>query len=319
MSVNYEPQIEGRINADQIQIGQGVVIEEGVVITGKDGPARRVVLGDFSYIGRQTRILAPEFRLGDYSKLHAFSFAHGEKPLQIGRNCWIGGSTVLDSMGGLDIDDNVGIGAHSQVWTHIQFGDVVEGSRFDSRKYMYLGKDAWFVGHCIVSPVRVGSRSMAMVGSVITKDMLPNHIYAGVPAKDVTDKLGYQFETRSVEQKAARLQELVNVFTARHPQFKDHLRVITSPEALQEGVCCFDVSRRIYTRTYSQAEVAFLKSHVPLIKFTPEGEPPFIVPQQAVEPFVELSLGVELESSDESKRRDGYNLSDHTGSSPAAS
>lgn len=190
MSVKYESQIEGTINADHVQIGQGVVVEEGVVIKGKDGPARQVILGDFCYIGRQTRIITPEFRLGDYSKLHAHSFAHGEKPMQIGRNCWIGGNTVLDSMGGLDIDDNVGIGAHSQIWTHIQFGDIVEGSRFFSKKYMHLGKDAWFVGHCIVSPVRVGPKSMAMVGSVVTKDMLPNHIYAGVPAKDMTDKMG---------------------------------------------------------------------------------------------------------------------------------
>ena len=287
MSILYDSRMEGIINADEVHIGKGVVIEEGVLITDRTGPARKVVLSDFCYIGRHTRIIAPEFRIGDYSKLHAFSFAHGEKPMQIGRNCWIGGNTVLDSNGGLDIDDNVGIGAHSQIWTHMQFGDIVEGCRFYSRKYMYIPKDVWFVGHCVVSPVRVGEKSMALVGSVVTEDMLPNHIYAGVPAKDVTDKFGYQFEVRSVDQKFAELQKLIDAFTEQNPEHKGQLAVIRSLEESQEGVCCFDVSRRTYTKTYSQAEVAFLKAHVPLIKFTPVGEPAFITPQEKVEPFPE--------------------------------
>ena len=112
-----ESRILGKIDAEEIVIGQGVLVEEGVLIAGKNGRASRVVLGDFCTIGRETKILAPEFRLGDYSKLHAHSFAHGERPLQIGRNCWIGGNTVLDSMGGLVIDDNVGIGSQSQIFS----------------------------------------------------------------------------------------------------------------------------------------------------------------------------------------------------------
>jgi len=122
----FASKIDGRINAEEVIIGKGVVVEEGVLITGKGGPARKVVLGDFCYIGRETRIFAPEFRLGDYSKLNAFAFGNGELPMQIGRNCWFGGNIVLDSLGGLDIDDNVGVGAHSQIWTHIQFGDKRE-------------------------------------------------------------------------------------------------------------------------------------------------------------------------------------------------
>jgi len=279
MGNRYESQIRGKIIADDVLIGQGVVVEEGVLITGKGGPARKIVLGDFCFIGRETRILTPEFRIGDYSKLHSYSFVHGEKPMQIGRNCWIGGNCVLDSMGGLDLDDNVGVGAHSQLWTHIQFGDIVEGSRFYSTKYMHVEKDVWFVGHCIVSPVRVGEKSMAMVGSVVTKDMLPNHIYAGVPAVDRSEKMGYQFEDRTVDQKAAKLQELLDAFLSERPQFIGQLAVIRSPEEKIEGITCFDVSRRVYTKTYSAAEVAFLKANVPLVKFTPDGEPPFVIPQ----------------------------------------
>lgn len=272
--------IEGEIHADHIEIGKGVHVEPGVVITGKGGPARRVVLGDFCYVGRETRILCPEFTLGDYSKLNAYAYAHGEKPLQIGRNCWFGGNVVLDSMGGLDIDDNVGVGAHSQLWTHIQFGDIVEGSRFHSRKYMHVGRDAWLVGHCILSPVRVGERSMAMVGSVITKDMLPNCVYAGVPAKDVTEKLGPQFESRTIDQKAAKLEELIATFLTAHPEHRGQFHVARDPADRPLGVTTFDVSRRTYTKHLTPAETDFLKAHVPLVKFAPEHEPAWVRPQE---------------------------------------
>ena len=164
--------INGVIDAAHIRIGRGVVVEEGAVISGKGTTADRVVLGDYCYVGHNVRVFAPEFLLGDYSKLHAGSFGHGEHPLRIGRNCWIGGNVVLDSMAGLDIDDNVGIGGHSQLWTHLEFGDIVDGCRFYSHRYMHVRRDAWFVGHCIVSPVLVGERSMALVGSVVTREKI---------------------------------------------------------------------------------------------------------------------------------------------------
>lgn len=281
-----QPRIEGIINAREVIVGRGAVVEPGAYIGGKHGAAERVILGDYCYVGHDVRILAPEFRLGHYSKLHAGSFGHGEQPLQIGRNCWIGGGVTLDSMGGLTLDDGVGVGAGSQLWTHIQFGDIVEGCRFYSRRHMHVGRDAWLVGHCIVSPVEIGERAMALAGSVVTRDMLPNHVYGGVPAVDLTAKLGEQFEPRTVDEKADALQQLIDDFEAAHPEHRDRLVVVTDPCLIDRGddsTTFFDVSRRVYTRTYSEAEVAFLKANVPLVKFTAEYEPAFIDVQNVLQ------------------------------------
>ena len=278
MKQHLESHIAGTIDADDVQIGRGVTVEEGVLITGNDGPAQRVALGDFSYVGRETRILAPEFCLGDYSKIHAHSFGHGAHPLRIGRNCWIGGNTVLDSMGGLDIADNVGIGNQSQLWSHIQFGDVIEGCRFRSQTYLYVQEDAWLVGHCILSPVEVGRRSMALVGSVITRDMEEDHVYAGVPATDVTAKVGPQFSQRTLKEKTEALRSLLQKFEEECPQFKGQLRIIHDVDGTEDGITYFDLSDRTYVQTHSPAEVAFFRSHVPLVKFTPKGSPPFYQP-----------------------------------------
>jgi acetyltransferase-like isoleucine patch superfamily enzyme len=281
--MDWPNRIEGTIEADEVILGRGVVVEKGVVIRGKHGPMKRLVLGDFCYIGENTKILCPEFRLGDYSKLNAYSFCHGQEELQIGRNCWIGGNVVLDSQGGLCIDDGVGIGAHSQIWTHCQFGDIVEGSRFFSRNYMHIGRDAWFVGCCLVSPVKVAAKSMALLGSVITKDMEENRIYGGLSV-DLTEKMGGgQFREHSIDEKAGILRNLIRIFEQQNPCFVGNQLIVVRDTSeiwgLPAGFTVFDVSRRTYTQTYSEVEVMFLKANTPLIKFTPEGKPPFVTPR----------------------------------------
>ena len=272
---DFPPIVRGRIEADSVHIGKGAVIEEGVLITGKGGPCKRVHIGDFAYIGPNCKILAPEFIIGDYTKLNQDAFGHGTQPLRIGRNCWFGGNVILDCMGGLDIHDNVGVGAGSQLWTHAQFGDIVEGSRFYSHTGMSIGRDAWLVGHCLVSPVSIGERSMAMLGSVITSDMEPNHIYGGVPAKDLTAKLGPQFADRSVDEKVDAARKMVREFEARHPKHAERIVPVDSlPSSQDAAVTYLDLGNRTYTQRYSAAEVAFLKANVPLIKLTPVGKGP---------------------------------------------
>lgn len=273
--------IGAMIDAEEVEIGAGVVFERGVQIR-----AKRVRIGDHVYIGEGVKVFTPEFCIGHYSKLHEHSIGHGEKPLQIGRNCWIGRDVVLDSTGGLDIDDNVGIGHGSHVYTHIAFGDVVQGCRWNSAKYMHIGRDAWFVGHCLVSPVKVGERAMAMLGSTITRDMEPNHVYGGVPAKDLTDKLGPQFEERNIYRKLEKMYELIRAFERDYPKFAGMivLEAVAYPDDIAGGATLFNVHSRTYTRRNTEAEIAFLKAHMPkLIKFVPDDEPRFFELQKTLQ------------------------------------
>ena len=106
MSSNWPCQINGDIKVTDLHVGHGVVIEEGVVLRG-----RKMIFGDFAFVGNGTKILCDQFRMGDYSKINAYSFCHGNEPLTIGHNCWIGGNVVLDSTGGLAIGNGVGIGS----------------------------------------------------------------------------------------------------------------------------------------------------------------------------------------------------------------
>lgn len=265
----FQCRIQGDIDARILELGMGCVVEAGAKISGVDDAADYVRLGDFCHISSGVKINAPRFEIGDYSKIDSEVTGRGKNPISIGRNCWIGQNVILDSSAGLRIDDNVGIGPYSQVWTHLQFGDIVEGCRFMSSKKVHIQKDVWFVSHCIVSPVVIGEKSMALAGSVITREMLPNHVYGGAPATDLTPKLGVQFKNSSVSQKYVRMCAIVDEFLAQQPKYKGKLVVVTSTRKRKEGVTYFDVSRRTYTKLRSEAEVNFLKANMPLVKFTP--------------------------------------------------
>jgi acetyltransferase-like isoleucine patch superfamily enzyme len=257
------------INVDELHIGAGSVIHPSAIICGADGgKARRVVIGDHCYIGAGVQIRCPDFRFGDYSKMHQNTTVHGYMPCHIGHNAWIGQNCIIDSIGGTTIGDNCGIGAHSQLWSHIKFGDTLEGCRFLSESELRVGKDVWFVGHCIVSPIVAEDRSMAMAGSVITKPMAYNTIYAGCPAKEISSRVGYQFAEVSPDEKLARLK----AYLADSGVDATRVKVVAdASEAIDPTVSYFIVASRTYTKRGSEAEVAFMKFLLPeRAKFTPE-------------------------------------------------
>lgn len=262
---HHVSQIHGVIRSSNVTIGRGVSIGAGTTIE-----ADIVVLGDNCFIGENVTIRTKEFWLGDYSKIQRGTVGFGSQALRIGRNCWIGGRCDLDSQGGLVLEDNVGVGSLSQIWTHIRHGDVVNGCRFDSSQSVTIGKDAWFVGSCLVSPVSVGERSMAMLGSVIVKDMLPDRTYGGSPAVDITQKVGSQFAAISIDEKARRLKRLISDFELTNPEFANQLVVVTDLEDvnLLDNRTYFDVGSRSYSKKFTPAEVCFLKQ-TGTVKFTP--------------------------------------------------
>lgn len=207
--------------------------------------------------------------VGDYCKIHHDTNIHGYLPCKIGHNGWIGQYSIIDSIGGTTIGNNCGIGAHSQIWSHIKYGDTLEGCRFLNEKPMVIGNDVWFVGHCIVSPIIAQDKSMAMVGSVITKDMSFNEIYAGSPAKSISDKIGFQFLEVPVLDKLDKMKHYLNQFDSncKTIQIVENFENIdiTNPK-----VTYFNVSSREYTKRLTTEEISFMKFLLPeKAKFTP--------------------------------------------------
>jgi len=262
------------IYADEIKIGQKVTIEEDIVIRGKSNKnAKRVIIGDNVFIGHSVQMFVDDIEIGDFTIIHNHTLIAGDKPCRIGHCCWIGQNTILNSTGGLSIGNGVGVGAYSQLWSHICHGDILQGCRWNSNHPLIIEDDVWFVGHCIVSPVHAYEKSMALVGSVITKDMEANHVYAGVPAKDVTDKTGPQFSQVTIEDKFIILSKKLKEFHSFYPQFpKETIKIVKSmkeAKQLTNDITIFDISSRTYNKRRTPEEVAFIKFLLQLIKFFP--------------------------------------------------
>lgn len=257
------------IQANQIEIGQGVVIHPSAIIRGIDGPAKRIRLGDQVFIGAGVQIICDDFEIGDYGKIHHQVTIHGYSPCSIGNNAWIGQFSIIDSIGGTKIGDNCGIGAHSQLWSHIKYGDTLEGCRFNSQNPLRIGNDVWFVGHCIVGPIQAEDKSMALAGSVVTQDMEYNQIYAGSPAKSITLKIGYQFEDVEIGEKMKRLRKYLVESGAN----SDKIVLVEDEMEIEWGKIeksYFAIKQRKYTKRRSDDEVKFMKYLLPeKAKFTP--------------------------------------------------
>jgi acetyltransferase-like isoleucine patch superfamily enzyme len=262
------------INVENLQIGTNTFIDSSASIRGIDGKAKNIIIGDNVYIGANVQIICDNFSIGDYSKIQHNTNIHGYKPCKIGHNAWIGQYTIIDSIGGTKIGDNCGIGAHSQIWSHIKFGDTLEGCRFLSEKEMSIGNDVWFVGHCIVSPITAADKSMAMVGSVVTKDMKYNEIYAGSPAKSISDKIGYQFVDISLESKYLALNNYLSEFKTKF-KLGEKIKIVRNQEEINhsDDFTYFDVSSRKYKKTLNEEEIIFMKYLLPArAKFIPIGQ-----------------------------------------------
>lgn len=253
------------IDVDELIVGRNVVIGSDVDIR-----CERLVLGDGVVIRSGTRIEVSDLVLGDYTKINNHSLLTGTNWCRLGHNCWVGHYSVIDSIGTTRIGNGVGIGAHSQLWSHIYFGDTLEGSRFASESPLVIEDDVWFVGHCIVSPILARARSMALVGSVITKQMEPNRIYGGSPAKDMSDRIGGQFETRSVEDRRMMMERHLQDFLTISKPSPMRIEIVDAIDLKRPAVSQFSVTERMYLKNLYPEEVAFMRYLLPWrAKFVP--------------------------------------------------
>lgn len=245
-------------SVDNLTLGKNVFISEKAKLVGKN-----IKIGDGTWIGDDVQIIVDDLEIGDYCKIHNHTTIHGRKPMSIGHNAWIGQGTIIDGLGGTKIGNNCGIGAYSQLWSHIRYGDPLAGCNYNSTKELIVGDDVWFVGHCIVSPIIAKDKSMALVGSVITKDMEENHIYGGSPAKDLTDKIIPQFSEISLSEKWMLFKDITIP--------ESIVLVDNDGDILDDGRSYFNIADRTYVKKSTHDEYEFMKQmQSKLFKFVPK-------------------------------------------------
>ena len=101
---------------------------------------------------------------------------------------------------------------------------------------------------------------MAMVGSVITRDMEYNQIYAGTPAKSISDKLGFQFNDVSVDEKYEKMLKHLKDFGG-----STEIEIIRNNNEMRnpEKITYFNVTDRTYNKRLAVDEVRIMTLLLP--------------------------------------------------------
>jgi len=180
-----------RVAAKHFELGMRSRIDADCRIAAVGGMAEKVVFGDHCYLGPSSNVLVPELLVGDYVKIHNHTLINGFRPCYIGHNSWVGQNCVLNANDVLFIGNNVGIGTYSSIWTHAFFGELLEGAQVFSVAPTIIEDDAWLVGaYNVISPgLTIGRRAMVLTSSVVSRSVPAEHTVAGVPARDVTDRV----------------------------------------------------------------------------------------------------------------------------------
>jgi acetyltransferase-like isoleucine patch superfamily enzyme len=111
-------------------------------------------------------------------------YTAGGDEIRVGRNVFVNQNCTFYDLGGLDIADDVMIGPNVSI---ITAGHPLEPSQ---RRAITIGRpiaierNVWIAtGATIIGGVTVGENSVVAAGAVVTRDVPPNSLVAGVPAK----------------------------------------------------------------------------------------------------------------------------------------
>lgn len=171
------------IHCPDFKLGKFSTIHPSARIT-----ASKFHVGDCTEIGENFRCDSGEVEIGDYGVIYENCLFYGKEKISIGHNFFLGGNSILNSYAPLTIGKGVGIGAHSQVFTHASWGEEIEGCLFNKIQPTTISDHAWLMGHVIVgSGCSIAERTIVLPGAVLarTQSGLHSNVLGGVPAVPV--------------------------------------------------------------------------------------------------------------------------------------
>lgn len=122
--------------------------------------------------------------------LHVYNFRDLPKSgIQIGKDCLIGEYSVIRGQGGVWIGDRVYTSPFTQIIAVNHVFDDPNQPFIDqgiTAEGIVIEDDVWLgAGAVVTDGVRVGKGSVVAAGAVVTKDVPPHTIVAGVPARPI--------------------------------------------------------------------------------------------------------------------------------------
>jgi acetyltransferase-like isoleucine patch superfamily enzyme len=112
-----------------------------------------------------------------------FYTAHGNE-IRVGRNVFVNQNCTFYDLGGLDIADEVMIGPNVSIITVGHHLGPSQRRAVTIGKPIAIERNVWIAtGATIIGGVTVGENSVVAAGSVVTRDVPPNTLVGGNPAR----------------------------------------------------------------------------------------------------------------------------------------
>lgn len=170
--------------------------------------ALRSISGWAAAVGRIANVDIPLSR-SENREVCNRSFPHGNPRAEpsdpIGRGSIIGDNALLDARNGLTLGNNVNLSSNVSIYTLQHDHRDPEFGCYENQPEKKLSVEvddrAWIGSNVTVLPgVHIGEGAVCCAGCVVTKDVEPYAIVAGIPARKVGERtrdLTYELRERS--------------------------------------------------------------------------------------------------------------------------
>jgi acetyltransferase-like isoleucine patch superfamily enzyme len=162
--------------ADQVRLARGVYIDHGVYLHACPGGIE---------LGEDTIVM-------HHAELHVYNFRGlPQSGIRVGRESLIGEFCIIRGTGGVTIGDRVYLSPMVHIYSNNHVFADPDACFIDqgiTAQGVTIEDECWIGAMAVLlDGVTIGRRSVVAAGAVVTKDVPPHSLVAGVPAKVICD------------------------------------------------------------------------------------------------------------------------------------
>jgi acetyltransferase-like isoleucine patch superfamily enzyme len=134
--------------------------------------------------------LKSRMRCGEGVTLRENALIYCPERVNLADGVTIGSRVTIMAQGGVDIGTATMVGPGVTILSvNHDFSHSKDAKVTQRKRAVKIGREVWIAGGAIILPgVKVGDYAVVAAGAVVTRDVPPNTIVAGVPAKHVRER-----------------------------------------------------------------------------------------------------------------------------------